>query len=86
MHAAIIQKFSGVKSWKLSQLAEAVGVSVAMVRRKGVYWVNQGVLVEKVEDGESYFEASDGESQAHGPVAGPQEETDSMVESAEQQR
>jgi len=85
-HAAIIQNFSGVKSWKVTDLATAVGLSVALVRRKVVYWINQGVLVERVEGGQSYFDASDGESQTRAAWSGAHEEADSVVESAEQQR
>jgi len=49
LHAAILLRFSGAgpgDALTASQLAAALGAPLAVVRRKALFWVSSGVLVE----------------------------------------
>lgn len=89
MHAAIISAFGERTLWRAEELAEHVGLPVALLRRKAVYWVNQGVLIERRQSGDVSFEASStGQLSAGGPATAggrAEEEPESAVASAEQQ-
>ena len=62
---------------------------VALLRRKAVYWVNQGVLLERRQGNDLIFEASSTGTVSSGPAtAGApagEEEPESAVASAEEQ-
>ena len=64
-----------------------MGVPVALLRRKAVYWVNQGVLLERRQGNDLIFEASSTGTVSSGPAtAGApagEEEPESAVASAE---
>ena len=89
MHATIIAAFGDRKSWGAEELAARVGVPVALLRRKAVYWVNQGVLLERRQGNDLIFEASSTGTVSSGPAtAGApagEEEPESAVASAEEQ-
>ncbi|MCO5567286.1 hypothetical protein L7F22_020976 [Adiantum nelumboides] len=57
MHASIIMLFEDHASWAATDLASALGVPVATLRRRIMLWVNQGVLLESLGDkpGELYY-------------------------------
>lgn len=42
VHAAIILQFRSRASWPVAELAAALGLAPEALRRKAVYWVNQG--------------------------------------------
>ena len=46
LHAAILLKFESEADWSPAELAKDLGVSGDMLRRKIVYWINQGVILE----------------------------------------
>eukprot|EP00250_Pteridium_aquilinum_P008763 c18193_g1_i1 orf=359-3379(-) len=57
MHASIIMLFEDCNSWAATDLASALGVPVATLRRRIMLWVNQGVLLESsgIKSGELYY-------------------------------
>jgi anaphase-promoting complex subunit 2 len=46
-HATVLLQFQAHPEWSQAALAVAVGAPPEMLRRKIVYWVNQGVLSER---------------------------------------
>jgi len=50
IHAAIICKFQEKEDWSMAELSTSLKVSVALLRRKMVYWVSQSVVKEVAPD------------------------------------
>lgn len=46
LHAALLIKFEEHAEWAPTDLAESLGVNADTLRRKIVYWINQGVILE----------------------------------------
>jgi anaphase-promoting complex subunit 2 len=97
IHAAIIMHFEERARWPARELADAVGAPLAVLRKKVVFWVNQGVLAESPgQDGAgAYHLVEAGEGATGGGARGPgeeegvtvvaDEEGESAVASAEEQ-
>jgi anaphase-promoting complex subunit 2 len=46
LHAAILVKFEEHPEWAPTELAESLEITGESLRRKIVYWINQGVILE----------------------------------------
>ena len=53
LHAALLVKFDEEPQWTPTELAESLGISADTLRRKIVYWINQGVVVEVRKEGKT---------------------------------
>ena len=49
--ASILLQFQDRASWRAAELAAALGTSPDALRRKIIFWINQGVLSEAKADG-----------------------------------
>lgn len=81
LQAAVLCAFTEQSSWSIKALAAHVGVPVAEARRRALFWVGQGVLVEsRGGDGEwCYARATRLDDGAHqGPLAAVLEQDDEM--------
>lgn len=93
IHAAIVWHFQDRPRWAARELAEAVGAPLGVLRKKAVFWVNQGVLAESTgpDGGGLYRLVEGGEGAARGPseegevTVVAEEEGESAVTSAEEQ-
>lgn len=84
LQAAVLFAFTEQPSWPLRALAAHVGVQAADTRRRALFWVGQGVLVEsRGGDGEWWYaratRLADG---ARGPLAAALEQDDEMGDEA----
>lgn len=46
VHASLLMQFGDQPKWTASELSAALGIPQAVVRRKALFWVNNGVIVE----------------------------------------
>jgi anaphase-promoting complex subunit 2 len=53
LHAAILVKFEEHPEWIPTELAESLDITAESLRRKIVYWINQGVILEVRKSGDS---------------------------------
>lgn len=80
LQAAILCAFEQQATWPLKALAGHVGVPVSEARRRALFWVGQGVLVEsRGADGEwCYGRATRLDEGGRGPLAAALEQDDEM--------
>jgi anaphase-promoting complex subunit 2 len=61
IEATVVMHFQTKERWGLDELAREMGVTEAVLRRKAVVWINQGVLVEEKGEAESSYRLTSGE-------------------------
>ena len=81
--ASILLQFQDRASWRAAELAAALGTSPDALRRKIIFWINQGVLSEAKADGALVY-ARNESLQSSGAMAGDADMMADMDEAAGQ--
>ncbi|KAK9820288.1 hypothetical protein WJX72_008627 [[Myrmecia] bisecta] len=80
LQAVLIMAFQTVSSWRGSELAKEVGLPPSTLRRRIVFWVNQGVLSESRAPSGEYLYARMEQMAETGPGAGGAGAADTVMD------